>query len=103
MTNASSYTGEDLTVSQSETLTEISARPSYSEIVAWCREYVAQALGVPLEKVDPDAEFDTLGFDSAAAVALVVEVGVWMDLDLEPASLFEYPTISAFAEYLTRQ
>jgi len=79
------------------------ARPTHPEIVAWCREYVARTLGVPTEKVDPNAEFDELGFDSAAAVALVAEVGMWLDMDLEPAALFDFPTISAFAEYLSKQ
>jgi acyl carrier protein len=79
------------------------ARPTYSEIAAWCRNYVAQTLGVSTEKVDVNAEFEALGFDSAAAVALVVDVGTWLDLYLEPATLFEFPTISAFAEYLAKQ
>jgi acyl carrier protein len=79
------------------------ARRTHAEIVAWCQEYVARALDVPTDKVDPNAEFDALGFDSAAAVALVVEVGTWLDLDLEPAALFDYPTITAFADYLSKQ
>jgi acyl carrier protein len=79
------------------------ARRTHAEIVAWCQAYVAQTLDVPTEKVDPDAEFDALGFDSAAAVALVVEVGSWLNLDLEPAALFDYPTITAFADYLANQ
>jgi len=79
------------------------ARPSYAEIVTWCRDYVARTLDVPMEKVDPTAEFDALGFDSAAAVALVVEIGTLLDMDLEPAVLFEFPTIAAFAEHLSRQ
>ena len=83
--------------------TETLVRPSQAEIVDWCRDYVARTLDVPIDKVDPNAEFDALGFDSAAAVALVVEVGSWLNLDLEPAALFDFPTISAFAEYLAKQ
>ncbi len=84
-------------------MTETAARPSEQEIVDWCRDYVARTLDVPVEKVDPNAEFDALGFDSAAAVALVVEVGSWLNLDLEPAALFDFPTIAAFAGYLAKQ
>ena len=82
---------------------ETAVRPSEQEIVDWCRDYVARTLDVPVEKVDPNAEFDALGFDSAAAVALVVEVGTWLNLDLEPAALFDFPTIAAFAGYLAKQ
>jgi acyl carrier protein len=86
-----------------DTITQAVTRPTYREIVDWCRDYVARTLDVPMEKVDPNAEFDALGFDSAAAVALVVDVGTWLDIDLEPASLFDFPTISAFAEHLSKQ
>ena len=84
-------------------MTGTTARPTEQEIVDWCRDYVARTLDVPVEKVDPNAEFDALGFDSAAAVALVVEVGAWLNVDLEPAALFDFPTISAFAGYLAKQ
>jgi len=84
-------------------VTETVARPGYDQIVTWCRDYVAQTLGISPAKVDPNAEFDALGFDSAAAVALVVELGTWLNMDLEPAVLFDFPTISAFAEYLSKQ
>ena len=87
----------------SDTITQAATRPTYIEIVNWCRDYVARTLDVPIQNVDPNAEFDALGFDSAAAVALVVEIGTWLNMDLEPASLFDFPTISAFAEHLSKQ
>jgi acyl carrier protein len=105
MTDRNSYpeTQGAYTNAASIAIADSATRPSEPEIVEWCRNYVAHTLDVPVETVDPDAEFDALGFDSAAAVALVVEVGTWMNLDLEPAALFDYPTISAFAEYLAKQ
>jgi acyl carrier protein len=86
---------------QLDTMTEVAVRPTHGEIVTWCKEYIARTLDISVDKVDANAEFDALGFDSAAAVALVVDVGTWLDRDLEPSALFEYPTIASFADYLT--
>jgi acyl carrier protein len=103
MTKVDNYSAEQPVVATpSIAIPEMTGRPSCAEIVEWCREYVARTLGVAVAKVEPDAEFDALGFDSAAAVALVVEVGEWLNLDLEPAALFDYPTISAFADYIAK-
>jgi acyl carrier protein len=84
-------------------MTKVAVQPTHAEIVVWCKEYIARTLDVPIDRVDANAEFDALGFDSAAAVALVADIGTWLDRDLEPASLFEFPTISSYAEYLARQ
>jgi acyl carrier protein len=89
-------------MTNSDTMTGVAVRPTQAEIVTWCKYYIARALDVPIEKVDANAEFDALGFDSAGAVALVADIGAWLDRDLEPATLYEYPTISSFAEYLTQ-
>lgn len=69
-------------------------------IVAWCRGYLADLLGVPEAEVDPDADFDRLGIDSALAVSLLVEVEERYSVDIAPEALFENPTISAVATYL---
>jgi len=81
----------------------VAVQHSHSEVVVWCKEYIARTLNLSIDRVDPSAEFDALGVDSAAAVALVMDIGAWLDRDIEPATMFEYPTISSFAEYLTRQ
>jgi len=85
-----------------DSMAAVAVQPTHAEIVGWCKEYIARTLDVSVAKVDADAEFDALGFDSAAAVALVVDIGTWLDRDLEPAALFEYPTIASFADYLTK-
>jgi len=87
----------------SETKTETTARPTNAEIVEWCRNYVGRVLNMPAEKIDPTVEFEALGLDSAVAVALVAEVGAWLNMDLEPAVLFEYPTIASFADHLSQR
>jgi acyl carrier protein len=103
LTLQSTKRGTAINVAAVTMQTTPTARPSQVEIVDWCRSYVSRTLDVPVEKVDPNAEFDALGFDSAAAVALVVDIGEWLNMDLEPAVLFDFPTISAFAEHIAKQ
>lgn len=76
---------------------------SAEAIVAWCREYVADVLEMPVEAVDPDADFDQLGVDSALAVSLLIEVEERYGVDLEPEALFENPNINAVAAHLHEQ
>ncbi|MGK8488296.1 acyl carrier protein [Nocardia asiatica] len=76
---------------------------SREAIVQWCREYLAELLEVPAEAVDPAADFDRLGVDSALAVALLIEVEERYGVDLAPEDLFDNPNIDAVAGYLHEQ
>lgn len=87
----------------SNTNAEATTRPTYSDIVEWCQKYIGGVLDLPADKIDPAAEFESLGLDSAVAVALVTEIGTWLNMDLEPAVLFEYSTIATFAEHLSQR
>lgn len=93
----------DVNLLTSQTSAVATTRPSYQEIVDWCKAYIGKTLGLVPANISADAEFESLGFDSSAAVALVVEAEIWLSMDLEPAVLFEYSTISTFAKYLSER
>jgi acyl carrier protein len=69
-------------------------------IVAWCRGYLADLLELPEAEIDPAADFDHLGVDSALAVSLLIEVEERYSVDIAPEALFENPTITAVATYV---
>ncbi|KAA9159634.1 acyl carrier protein [Amycolatopsis acidicola] len=69
-------------------------------IVGWCREYLADLLGTPVAAIDPAADFDRLGIDSAVAVSLLMAVEERYGVDLPPEALFENPNLDAVADYL---
>ncbi|WP_181782870.1 acyl carrier protein [Pseudonocardia pini] len=69
-------------------------------LVAWCRGYLAELLDVPVPEIDPAADFDHLGVDSALAVSLLIEVEERYGVDIDPEALFENPTITAVADHL---
>lgn len=72
-------------------------------IARGCQEYLADFLGVPVESVDPSADFDRLGIDSSLAVALLGEIEERYGVDLPPEALFENPTINAVAAYVHKE
>jgi acyl carrier protein len=76
---------------------------SADAIAAWCQQYVAELLEIPVDVVDRDTDFDRLGIDSALAVSLLIEVEEHYDVDLAPETLFENTTLNAIAAYLHSQ
>lgn len=73
---------------------------SKAAIVTWCQEYLAGLLRIPAEAVNPHADFDRLGVDSALAVSLLMELEERYDVELPTETLFAEPTLNAVAEYL---
>lgn len=79
------------------------ATVTHDQIVDWCRQHIAALLDFPIERVPVDAEFDSFGLDSAAAVSLVVDLEEWLGTEVSPSLLFEFPTIQAVAGEIIRQ
>lgn len=76
---------------------------THDQIVDWCRQHIATLLDFPVERIPVDAEFDTFGLDSAAAVSLVVDMEEWLGTEVSPSLLFEFPTIQLVAGEIIRQ
>jgi acyl carrier protein len=74
-----------------------------SAIESWCVNYVSQILNIPKAEVDPNMEVERFGLDSATAVALIMDLEQWLDLELAPELLFEYPTLASLSQYLASQ
>jgi acyl carrier protein len=68
------------------------------EIRTWAQGYLADLLGSEPAALDPHADFDQLGVDSALAVSLLMEIEGRYGVDLPPESLFENPTLAAVAD-----
>ena len=74
--------------------------PTESEIRDWCIAYLAKNFRLPSEDVDPQAEFASLGMDSAASVLLLADLEDWLELELSVELLSQYQTPAALARYL---
>jgi acyl carrier protein len=67
------------------------------KIAAWMQEYAANLLKVPVSSVSTTDSFDTLGLDSASAVALIGDLEDWLQFELSPSLAYDYPTIEKLA------
>ena len=69
---------------------------------AWCIAHLADLLDIPESDISERATFAELGLDSATAVHFVVEIEGWLGVELVPEIVYEYPTITALADFLAR-
>jgi acyl carrier protein len=73
-----------------------------AEVSSWLRTKVATMVAVPVDAIDEESEFVSYGLDSAAAVELLAELELWLDRQLDPRLVWDYPTIRALANALTK-
>ncbi|MGF1589152.1 MAG: acyl carrier protein [Pleurocapsa sp.] len=74
--------------------------PSKLELQTWMIEYVAELLEVEPDKIDVAIAFDRYGLDSSAAVGLAGDLEDWLERELDPTLLYDYPTIGSLSEHL---
>jgi acyl carrier protein len=71
-----------------------------SDIQAWCAAYLRKKLRLPDAPIDTDAEFVSLGLDSAESVFLVSAIEDWLGLELASDTAIEHPTLAKFAHFI---
>lgn len=77
------------------------APQSIQDVMGWMCEWVEQHIGVCIKDVsDLDISFASLGFDSMRAHQLCEDLSRWLEIDINRVSLWHYPTISKFADYV---
>jgi acyl carrier protein len=79
---------------------DASSDRSPSAIRTWLLAQCAEALGVPVDSLNPSAPLETFGLGSVQAVSLVGDLEDRLGRQL-PATLFwDYPTLDAVADAL---
>ena len=71
------------------------------QIVGWLASQLASYLEIPATAIDPMVPLAEMGVDSVHAVSLVGDVEVHFDIDVDPTLIFDYPTLSHIAEYIS--
>jgi acyl carrier protein len=71
-----------------------------SDIKAWCAAYLRKKLRLPDTPIDADAEFVSLGLDSAESVFLVSAIEDWLGVELASDTAIEHPTLAQLARFV---
>lgn len=69
----------------------------------WFVTRLAELLEVDPDEVEVDIPFDRYGLDSSAAIGLTGELSELLEIEIEPTLLYDYPTVEALTNYLSKQ
>ena len=75
--------------------------PTGLEIQDWLVAYLIEEM--KKDKVEVDVPFDQYGLESSEAVILTGDLSDWLQYDLDPTLLYDYPTIEALAKHLVEE
>lgn len=74
-----------------------------AKLVPLVSEIVAKILNIPVQEIDPKAEFQNLGVDSLTAMYILEELEKQLKIEVNPLHFWEYPTIDAFCSQLVKE
>lgn len=66
----------------------------------WLSDYLSREHLIDPGLVRLKTTFSELGIDSATGVALTLDVGQWLGVEIEPTVIFDYPTVELFCTHL---
>jgi acyl carrier protein len=70
-------------------------------ILRWLTARLAVYLEVSATTIDLMVPLAEMGVDSVHAISLVGDVEAHFDIDVDPTMIFDYPTLSHIAEYIS--
>jgi acyl carrier protein len=73
------------------------------DIQAWCAAYLRKALKLSEVAIDVDAEFASIGLDSAESVFLIAAIEDWLGLELASDTAMDYSTIAKLSRFVANQ
>ena len=74
-----------------------------SEISAFCLDQLAEILRIPRDTIDVNAKFARLGLDSAMTVYLQMELEERLDMEVDPDTFYDHPTVDALSAHLAEK
>lgn len=97
---------QNLSVNEMSPVSEsiaVKKQPTAAEIQDWIVAYLAELLEVEPEQVDVTIPFDRYGLDSSAAVGLTGDLEDWLQTEVDPTLMYDYPTVQALVQHLSLQ
>lgn len=74
--------------------------PKAKEIQNWIVNYLGTLLEINPDEINVSTSFDRYGLDSAAAVGMIADLEDWLNRELDPTLVYDYPNIEILAQHL---
>jgi len=74
---------------------------SATEIEHWLKTRVSELLELSLDRIDSSKPLTKYGLDSSAAIGLTHELALWLEVELDPTVVYDYPSIAQLAKHLS--
>nr|AXN93619.1 PuwI [Symplocastrum muelleri NIVA-CYA 644] len=81
----------------------LNPEPTEEAIATWLITHLAFHLKVSPDEIDMREPFARYGLDSSVAVSMTNELAEWLGCELEPTLFWDYPSIEACAQHLTKE
>lgn len=63
-------------------------------------EIIANELNISVEEISYNSTFYELGLDSVNSIFLLSELETRLEIDIDPLSVYDNPTVFSFTQYL---
>lgn len=92
-----------ISIDQESKIATANKLPTQVEIQDWIVNYIAELLEIKADMIDVTIPFDRYGLDSAVAYELAGDLETWLDRELDPTLIYNYPTIETLTQQLTEE
>jgi 8-amino-7-oxononanoate synthase len=75
--------------------------PTEDAIRVWLITNIASVVNMDPSRIDIRQTFDNYGLDSLQAVSLSGDLETWLDREISPTVVWDYPTVEQLARYLS--
>lgn len=77
--------------------------PTVQEIQEYLVSYLAELLEIEPDDIEISTPFARYRLDSVVSVALIGDLEEWLERELKPTLVYDYPTIEALSQYLSAE
>ena len=77
--------------------------PTLEEIQEYLVSYLAKLLEIEPDDIEITTPFARYRLDSVVLVALIGDLEEWLERELKPTLVYDYPTIEALSQYLSAE
>ncbi len=76
---------------------------SYEEVLNYIKKEIAEETKFPIEKIDADTSFHSLGLDSLSAVLILHNIETKFNIELNPINFWDYPTPALLTKFIIKE